>query len=91
MQACELQTHSAEVTLHSAPWSGMHDAAIVALAKGTELTLKQDTIVEKSETPHRDEFPGLYSYNLAASLFPANPFLSAQPDCPAICSAEWEI
>lgn len=77
MQACNLQTHSAGVTLHSASWRDMHEAAVAALADATEVTLDQSQVVGPSLSPTKDDFPGLYSFNLAASLFPANPFLSA--------------
>lgn len=77
MQACKIQTHSASVTLHKASWAGMHAAAAAALAAGKDLTLGQTQVIGPSESPAEDEFPGLYSANLAATLFPANPFLSA--------------
>lgn len=77
MQACNLQTHSAGVSLHSASWRGMHEAAVAALVDATEVTLHQTQAVGPSLSPTKYDFPGLYSFNLAASLFPVNPFLSA--------------
>lgn len=62
----------------------MHDAAVSAVMANTAenealLTLEQTKIIGPVDKPSDEEFPGLYSFNLAATVFPANPFLSTLP------------
>jgi len=66
-EACASGTHSSAAALHAAAWDGA--AAEASHARQVV------GVVEAPEAPGC--FPGLYSQNLAATLLPPRPFLSA--------------
>jgi hypothetical protein len=85
LQACKLQTHSAAVGLHAAEWAGMHDRAVaaVAAAAGTpveaSVALAHRRVIAPVGTPAPDDFPGLYSATLSATMLPRKPFHGTVP------------